>query len=186
MDQCVMDFGRARLTATDVRDRRVIEVGSMNINGSLRGHVETLRPAAYIGVDFMPGAGVDIVCDASNLVEYFGAESFGVVISTEMLEHAKDWRAAVEAMKRVLLPNGVLLLTARSPGFQLHGYPHDWHRFTKNDMTRIFADFQISALEDDREAPGVMIYARKPSSAYIAIDLSMIDVAPADEFNAPR
>lgn len=187
MDQCVMNFGRARLTATDVRDHRVLEVGSMNINGSLREHVEPLGPAAYIGVDFMPGAGVDVVCDASNLVEQFGAESFDVVISTEMLEHAKDWRAAVDAMKRVLIPGGILLLTARSPGFQLHGYPHDWHRFTQADMRRIFADFQICALEDDHEAPGVMICARKPgSNAYAAVDLATIDVAPADELNAPR
>jgi SAM-dependent methyltransferase len=186
MDQCVMTFGRVRLTATDVRGRRVLEVGSMNINGSLREHVEALGPAVYIGADFMPGAGVDVVCDASNLVEHFGTESFNVVIATEMLEHAKDWRAAVDAMKRVLIPGGILLLTARSPGFQLHGYPHDWHRFTRADMRRIFADFQISALEDDREAPGVMICARKPSSAYIAVALDAIDVAPADEINAPR
>jgi SAM-dependent methyltransferase len=104
-----------------------------------------------------------------------------------MLEHAKDWRAAIDAMKRVLIPGGILLLTARSPGFQLHGYPHDWHRFTQTDMRRIFADFQINSIEDDREAPGVMIFARKPrSSAYTAVDLAMIDVAPADELNAPR
>jgi SAM-dependent methyltransferase len=187
MHESVMDFGRARLAPGDVFDRCVIEVGSQNINGSLRPHVESLRPMSYVGVDFVSGEGVDVVCDAGEIVARFGPNSFHVVISTEMLEHAQDWRAAVDAMKRVLVPGGVLLLTTRSPGFQLHGHPHDWHRFTLDDMAKIFADFQISALEADRQAPGVLALARKPMTWRPSdLDLSTIDVAPADEANAPR
>lgn len=182
-----MQFGRDRLAAGDVFDRCVLEVGSQNINGSLRAHVESLRPMSYVGVDFVSGEGVDIVCDASDLVARFGPNSFHVVISTETLEHAQDWRGAVDAMKRVLVPGGVLLLTARSPGFQLHGYPHDWHRFTPADMAKIFADFQIETIGTDHEAPGVLVFARKPMTWRPSdLDLSTIDVAPADEVNAPR
>lgn len=186
MHESVMAFGQASVTAPDVTGKRVIEVGSQNVNGSLRGHVEALGPLCYIGVDFAAGLGVDIVCDASDLVRHFGTDTFDTIISTEMLEHAGDWRSAISAMKRVLVPGGLILLTARGPGFHLHGYPHDWHRFTRSDMGRIFSDFEIVQLADDHQAPGVMILARKPLAWSDTVDLASICVAPADEVNAPR
>ena len=188
MHDSVMSFGRAVLTAKEVRGKQVIEVGSMNFNGSLRTHIESLGPSSYVGVDFIAGNGVDVVCDAGDLKTRFGKDSFDVVISTEMLEHAEDWRGAVQSMKRVLRAGGIFLLTARGPGFPLHGYPHDWHRFTVNDMRRIFADFKIDALEADPQFPGFLLFARKPRSwrRKKSVDLSSIDVAPADETNAPR
>jgi len=168
--------------------KRVVEVGSMNVNGSLRGHVEALGPSKYVGVDFVAGNSVDVVCDANDLAKRFGKESFDVVISTEMLEHAEDWRAAIAAMKRVLVPGGLIVLTARGPGFPLHGFPHDWNRFTPDDIRRIFADFQIDALEADPEFSGVLLRARKPLKwrRKTSVDLASINVAPADEVNAPR
>ena len=188
MHASVMEFGRAVLTAEDVRGKRVIEVGSMDVNGSLRSHVELFRPSSYIGVDFIAGKGVDVVCDAGDIKERFGKDSFDVVLSTEMLEHAENWRRAINSMKRVLRPDGIFLLTARGPGFPLHGYPHDWNRFTVDDMRRIFADFQISELKADPEFPGFLLYARKPRlwRRRNSVDLAAITVAPADEVNAPR
>jgi SAM-dependent methyltransferase len=180
-----MTFGIDVLTAADVSGKSVIEVGSMNVNGSLRGHVVSLGPSRYVGVDFMAGNGVDVVCDASNLEQRFGKDAFDVVISTEMLEHAEHWRQAIIAMKHVLRTGGILLLTARGPGFPLHGYPHDWHRFTLSDMRRAFADFEIGILKEDPQFSGVFILARKPVQWHEA-DLSNLHVAPVDEHNAPR
>ena len=186
MHESVMAFGRAHLRSDDVRGKRVLEVGSMDINGSLRAHVELLGPASYVGVDFLAGAGVDVVCDAGDLVWRFGEHSFDVVISTEMLEHAEDWRGAITAMKRVLVPGGLIVLTARGPGMGLHGYPHDWHRFTVDDVRQIFDDFQIDVLEADPQSPGVLLRARKPPAWSGGVDLATISVAAADEENAPR
>lgn len=188
MHDSVMTFGRSVLAAADIRGKRVVEVGSMNVNGSLRGYVESLGPSSYVGVDFAAGPGVDVLCDAIALKKRFGKDAFDVVISTEMLEHAEDWRSAITAMKRVLVPNGLLVLTMRGPGFPLHGFPHDWHRFTLDDTRRIFADFQIEALEADPEFSGVLLRARKPRAwrRKSAVDLSSINVAPADKVNAPR
>jgi SAM-dependent methyltransferase len=186
MHDSVMIFGQSVLTAEDVRGRRVIEVGSMNVNGSLRSHIESLGPTSYVGIDFAHGPGVDVVCDASDLVGRFGTNSFDVVLSTEMLEHAQNWRAAISAMKYVLSPGGVLVLTARGPGFPLHGYPHDWHRFVLADMQQAFADFAITVLKDDPQHPGVMLVARKPTSWHNTVNLASIVVACADEKNAPR
>jgi SAM-dependent methyltransferase len=184
MHESVMIFGRAQLTAQYITGKRVIEVGAMNVNGSLRDHVLGFGPSIYIGVDFREGLGVDVVCDASNLVTRFGTEAFDLVVSTEMLEHAQDWRGAVNAMKQTLVPDGWILLTARGPGKPLHGFPHDWHRFTVSDTRRIFADFEIARLEQDSQEPGFLLFARK--TAQVPVDLSTIEVAPADEVNAPR
>ncbi len=186
MHEAVMNFGQEHLVERVIRGRRVLEVGSMNVNGSLRAHVMALGPTTYVGIDFAPGNGVDVVCDASEIVDRFGEGCADVVISTEMLEHAEDWRTAISNMKRALVPDGgFLLLTARGPGFQLHGYPSDWWRFTLDDMRRIFADFEILALSSDGQAPGVLLCARSQGTSN-SVDLARNQVAPADEINAPR
>lgn len=185
MHDSVMIFGVEVLTRSVIHGKSVLEVGSMNVNGSLRPHVLSLGPSSYIGVDFMAGSGVDVVCDASHLEKRFGKASFDVVISTEMLEHAEDWRRAILAMKSVLRVGGSLLLTARGPGFPLHGYPHDWHRFTVLDFRRMFSDFEICVLKEDPQHPGVLLLARKPP-IWQQAGLSDIHVAKADAVNAPR
>src|SRR5262249_14737748 len=83
------------------------------------------RPASYLGTDMRDGPGVDKVCKAEDLPFLVGTGFAGVVVSTEMLEHAPDWAAAVRGMVLVLAPGGLLLLTTRGPGFPVHGYPED-------------------------------------------------------------
>lgn len=157
-------FGQAVLAPGSVAGRAVLEVGSMDVNGSLRPFVESLGPASYVGVDIAPGPSVDVVVDASGLVDRFGAESFDVVITTEMLEHIRDWQTVVSNLKRVVRPGGLLLVTTRSIGFPYHGYPYDFWRYEPEDMRAIFADFEIEALERDSDAPGIFMLARKPTT----------------------
>lgn len=145
----------------------------MDLNGSARPHLETLRPAGYVGVDIAPGPRVDVVCDAADLVERFGPEAFDVVVSTEMVEHVRDWRRAFDQMKEVLRPGGLLVVTTRSPGFKVHGYPYDFWRFTPDDMRVIFADFTELRVEDDEIGPGVFVVASKPDG-WEPADLSAV------------
>src|ERR1043165_8630284 len=104
------------LAAADVEGKRVLEVGSLDVNGSVRGDVMALRPAEYVGVDLRPGPGVDLICDAGDLVARFGDDAFDVVISTELLEHARDWRRIVSNIKRVTRPGGLMIVSTRSYG----------------------------------------------------------------------
>ena len=124
-----------------------------------------LGPARYVGVDIEPGPRVDQIVDAARVIDHFGANTFDVVITTEMLEHVRDWRTVVANLKGVLRPGGVLLITTRSIGFRYHGYPHDYWRFEPVDMERIFRDFDILRLERDPAEPGVFMLARKPRDA---------------------
>ncbi|HEY7937625.1 MAG TPA: class I SAM-dependent methyltransferase [Candidatus Limnocylindrales bacterium] len=154
-------FAERVLTAGEIEGKDVLEVGSLDFNGSIRPHVESLKPARYVGVDMMPGQRVDIVMDAAALVERFGPASFDVVLTTEMMEHVRDWPTVISNLKRVLRPGGLLLVTTRSIGFQYHGYPYDFWRYEPEDMRVIFTDLDIEVLERDPDSPGVFLLARQ-------------------------
>lgn len=177
MHQSVMEFLRREVHAPEISGKSVLEVGSYDVNGSPRTVVVPMKPSSYLGVDFCAGPGVDRVLDASRLVESLGAEKFDVVLSTEMLEHARDWKSAVSQMKRVLKPGGLLVVTTRGPGFPYHGYPHDYWRFTLVDFRVAFQDM-LAVLQADPEAPGVFLKARKPAD-WAEADLSLVAPAPA-------
>jgi len=160
--KCIL-FGAINLTMKDVEGKRVIEIGSNDVNGSLRPLIESWKPSEYIGIDLEYGNGVDIRCKAEDIVNVFGKESFDIIISTEVIEHVKNWRLVIDNIKSICKPNGLILITTRSKGFEYHGWPHDFWRFEVSDMKNIFSDFYIKKLEsDDISTPGVFIIARKP------------------------
>lgn len=156
------EFVRDQLAREDVAGKRVLEVGARDVNGTIRPVIEELGPASYIGVDIARGPGVDEVCDVKDLSGRYGKESFDVVVSTELVEHVRDWRSAFSNMKHVLRTGGTLLVTTRSPGFKVHGYPHDFWRYTPEDMRVILGDFEDVTIADDRVAPGVFVRGKKP------------------------
>ena len=161
----ILDFGAQHLREAEIRDRTVLEVGSRVVQASwmtLRHHVEALGPALYVGVDIEDGYGVDEICSAEDLRARYGDDAFDVVISTELLEHVRDWQIVVHNLKHVLKPGGSMLLTTRSFGFPHHGWPHDFWRFEVDDMRGVFADLDIVALERDPGDPGVLLKALKP------------------------
>lgn len=168
-----LQFAISHLGCQDIQGRSVIEVGSCNVNGSFRDHIRYFQPAAYLGVDSAPGPGVDRICAAEALLDTFGPGSFDLVVSTEMLEHVRDWRLVITNLKELLQPDGALVITTRSHGFPYHEYPGDFWRFETYDMQRIFADFHIAVLMPDPSEPGVFLKALRPS-AYNPMDLSNI------------
>jgi len=169
-----IDFGRRNLLREEIEGKSVIEVGAMDVNGTFRGIVSPLNPAKYVGIDIEEGPGVDMVCDATELIAKFGENSFDVVISTEMLEHVNDWRDVVSNFKGILKPGGVMLVTTRSKGFPHHAYPYDFWRFEIDDMKQIFSDMSVDVIEADvPEEPGVFVKVRKNQN-FTENDLSQI------------
>jgi SAM-dependent methyltransferase len=158
-------FVERQITAEDVCGRTVLEVGSRDAGAATRSIVMPLHPAQYTGVDLVPGPGVDIVCPAERLLDRFAPESFDVVISTEMLEHVRDWHRVVHNLKAVLRETSILIVTTRSPGFEFHGAPLDFWRFEPADVCEIFGDLEIEVIErDTHDPPGVFVRARRPAS----------------------
>ena len=83
MNRSVLDFAKKQLRRSEIEGRAVLEVGSRNVNGSLRGFLEGLGPSRYLGVDIIDGPGVDEICDIGDVVARFGESSFDVIISTD-------------------------------------------------------------------------------------------------------
>lgn len=97
-------------------NKRVLEIGSLDINGAVRGN---FTECDYAGMDLGPGPGVDIVCQAQN---YDGpSESFDVVICCEVMEHNPYWKETFAQMIRVCRPGGLIVMTCASLGRPEHG-----------------------------------------------------------------
>lgn len=183
MHESVLNFGQSALTPEMITGKNVLEVGSLNVNGSLRAYIEGHNPASYRGIDIQAGPGVDLVVAPDAAM---GDREFDLIVSTEMLEHAPDWRAAIRSMKAALKPGGWLLITTRSVGFPWHEYPGDHWRFSTQDMRRIFADSYVRQCSDDRQAPGVFVLVRKPHGYEIPVDLNAIEVHAMQAPETPK
>jgi hypothetical protein len=157
MHESVLKFVMSALQPHEVAGKSVLEVGSYNVNGSVRPYIESLGPSRYLGIDICEGPGVDLVEDITTSSRNV---SFDVVISTEMLEHAEDWYAALSRMQQ--LCNETLILTARGPGFPFHNPPDHW-RFTCDDIRRVLhPGVRICHLGPDPQVPGVFLKAVRP------------------------
>ena len=100
----------------------VIEIGSRDINGSVRA----LFPAAnWIGLDLHSGPAVDVVCDAEH---YQPADKVDLVICCEVLEHAANWRELIRVAASWLRPDGRLIVTCAAPGREPHSAIDGEHR----------------------------------------------------------
>lgn len=175
MHESVLAFLKRHIHPEEIRHKRILEVGSCNVNGSPRDIVEPMKPNQYIGVDAGPGRGVDMIVNAEHLWQKFERESFDVVLSTQMLEHVVNWKRIVSQLKLMVRPNGLLYVTTASPGFPYHPYPIDVWRFSNSDFRKIFSDMKILAIEDDPQAPGIFIKTKK-ATPYVEKDLSAIEV----------
>lgn len=103
----------------------VVELGSQNVNGSIRDHCPA--GATYLGLDMQEAKGVDLVIDPGKPLP-LANNSTDVVITSSALEHdAHFWMTFLDLV-RVLKPGGLLYINAPSNG-AFHRYPVDCWRF---------------------------------------------------------
>lgn len=111
MHAAAYEFVRQQATGDAVR---VIEIGSRNINGTVRG----LWPAAaYLGLDITAGPAVDVVADAAT---WLPEGLCDVVVCCEVLEHAAEWREILRNAARWLAPHGHMIVTCAAPNRAPH------------------------------------------------------------------
>lgn len=162
MHQAARDFVERITRSMNFTDLRILEIGSRNVNGTIRplfaGNSE------YIGIDRQAGPGVDIVSDLRD----FTGTDFDVVISMEAMEHDPRPECFIEGAERFLKPGGMLILTAAAPGRQPHncsGSPWDgiepYNNISPESLGKWLAGWQVIILEHNEEAADVYVAAIK-------------------------
>jgi hypothetical protein len=96
-----------------------VEVGSLNVNGSLRDSIEPMVDS-FTGIDVVEGKGVDLIGPA-HTQDSIPDESVQVVISSESLEHDKHWKETLLKEFRMLAPGGIMMFSCASTGRPEHG-----------------------------------------------------------------
>lgn len=96
----------------------VLEIGSLNINGSVRQFFEE---CVYIGVDVEKGPCVDVV----SLGHKYDMpdKSFDVVLSCECFEHNPYWKQTFANMVRMCKQDGLVVFSCATTGRKPHGTP---------------------------------------------------------------
>jgi hypothetical protein len=139
---------------------KIVDVGSLDINGNNRGLFS--RRAYYVGIDVFPGKNVTVVGVAHSIIpavhedirrkiesHYRGwceipLPCIDVMISTEALEHDKHIEFTLRSMYAYLRPGGLMLITCASDGRPEHGTSqhrpqdspgtNDYYRNVSNEM----------------------------------------------------
>lgn len=98
------------------KEQSVLEVGSLNINGTVRDFFED---CSYIGIDVGPGKDVDVVCEGQK---YDAPDNtYDVVCSLECFEHNPYWMETFQNMIRLCRPDGLVFFTCATDGRSEHG-----------------------------------------------------------------
>lgn len=134
---------------------KVLEVGSRNVNGTIR---DEFTRCDYMGIDLVEGPGVDRVCHAGDMDGE--DKTFDVVVSTEAMEHDGDWPRSLWRMFLCLKPGGLFLLTCAGPARAEHGttlhHPEDspatlehYENLTTGGVAevlerRLFSDYRLT------------------------------------------
>ena len=112
-------FERIRNQFADsfVEAENILEVGSQNINGTVRDFFGA--NVNYLGIDLGMAKDVDFVIPG-ELIELPDRWA-DIAISTECFEHAEHWKDILLNMIRITKPQGLILLTFAGKGRPVHG-----------------------------------------------------------------
>ena len=113
--------------------------------------------------DFDPPC-IDILCDISDM-KPISDESIGLVLNLESLEHISYPQKAIDEIRRILKPEGLLILTTVMH-FKIHPAPKDYWSFTPEGLELLLGRFKIldCTLEGNLKRPkGIWVTARKTS-----------------------
>jgi SAM-dependent methyltransferase len=126
MHQAPLNFVK-RILATSVPrgPLRLLEIGSYDVNGSIRDVVKQSEVGPwlrqYVGADLTAGPGVDVVISGNEIS--YESSSFDIVMSLECFEHNPFWKETLTNMIRMLKPGGLCIVTCASLGRPEHGTP---------------------------------------------------------------
>ena len=126
----------------------LLEIGSLNVNGSPRSVLPTSN---WTGLDRVPGRGVDIVTSAATFLTQH-SNRYGCIVACECYEHDPRWWLTDQLAKSHLSPDGLYVVTAPAIGFPFHDFGGDYYRFTEMAFKHVIFD-RMEVL-DLRTIPG--------------------------------
>jgi SAM-dependent methyltransferase len=154
----------------------VLDLGSREAG---EGRVRDLFPSTtpYLGLDHVPGTGVDLVVDIESPL-FYNSEfevikpEFDLVVCAEVLEHTADPRAVLSNAHNALRGDGILLVTCAGPGREPHscvipGPPQPNEHYRNLDPTELESllwevGFKWVVVERDLTHHDLYASARRP------------------------
>jgi hypothetical protein len=152
MDRFVDQF----LAARKGEHLRVLDVGSMNVNGTYRTLFD--QPAwTYTGLDLEAGPGVDYVLESPYTWRNVRANSYDVVITGQAFEHIEFPWITVLHVTRALVPGGLLCMIVPSGGEE-HRYPVDCWRYYPDGVAALARWGDLEPVSATTAWPGTASY----------------------------
>jgi 2-polyprenyl-3-methyl-5-hydroxy-6-metoxy-1,4-benzoquinol methylase len=145
----------AAISASE-RPRSVIDVGCGTGN-LLRAIVEKTAPERVVGVDYA-SAGVDRAKQlvpsgefrAQSLYDVTPEETFELVLCTEVLEHVRDPKSAVEVLVRLCTRSGTILITVPDGAHdEWEGHRNFWNKAELEAFLRQYGEVEVSRIGSD-------------------------------------
>lgn len=160
MDQTSMDLMKAVIDKYNLADKAVVDVGSLDINGTYR----SLFTGKYTGADMDVGPNVDVLIGSSKWGKISNVDA---VISGQMLEHVANIPALMAEIMRILKPGGIVSIIVPSRGPR-HDYPIWVGNFEPEQLASIITDagFELLSIDRDFTLPWYLVtgVGRKPAT----------------------
>ena len=134
---------------------------------------------SYIGIEHAPTfartaaggrRGPDVIYGGGTLP--FRDGTFDTVLSVQVLEHTPRPAALMAEMRRVLAPDGILILSAPFQ-FRLHEQPHDYFRYSPHGLRHLCAEVGLEVFETLPQGNMWSVIGHKLNS-YLALRVARI------------
>jgi len=123
-----------------------IDIGSYNVNGSLRPMVEA-HGYSYIGVDIREGPGVDYVMpDPYHLPAALAGDAFDLIVTSSCLEHCVNPFRLMRDVQEYMLRGGLIVIQAPF-NWQYHPHPEDYYRYSHEGLAALCTEVGLEVVE---------------------------------------
>jgi SAM-dependent methyltransferase len=141
-----------RQLMSEKTDPTILWTGAKPWEGSpTMNYSEHCPNGTWIGTDIEDGDGVSIVSDLENIDEAT-KDKFDGIFCPATLEHVKRPWVAMQSMFNCLKEGGLLFLDTHQ-AFPLHGYPHDYFRFSTEALKSMAIDSGFRVLLSEYQFP---------------------------------
>ena len=118
-------------------EKRLLDVGAQDVNGTYRELVTRLGFHSYTGVDMQRGKNVDFVVPEEGDWSSAVTDRYPVVISGQCLEHTRWPWIWIGQLTELTADNGLVIVIAPWQ-WKIHRYPVDCWRILPDGMQALF------------------------------------------------